>query len=210
MKKSGWEILVWLNCEQRIGDDPRRIKETVLAYSKAHGVELHPFALHRLEYRSQRKRWRHWHIYCYFITATHVVDVVDAVPFQDTMQGRKWLSDLVDQHFEVFGMPWRMRIHETIYASMVSGGKVALEKLKSSVASFIDSLRAKPTVLNRFRMQLNKAELALNKYYRVVELEDQREAILALNYAVYVLHDLIYDIGETLGLVPVKKLSKRR
>ncbi len=205
MRKSKWEVNVWLNCEQRIGVNAKKIEDHVHAYCQSHVVEFHPFNLHRLEnYRIQKQKWNHWCLYCYFIPQYNVVEVIDAAPVQKTKLGKQWLH-MVDQHFNVFSMPWRMRMYEPSYSTIVSGGKVAVEKLLESAQNFLDSVKIDPDTLDQAQIQLGSAVATLDKYYLAVETQDLRKGRHSLDHAVYLLHELIYYIGEQLKFVPRKK-----
>ena len=203
-----WDVRIWLNCESRIREETSQIADVVRAYAEGHSIELAPHRLHCLEYRSKNKKWPYWRLYCYFLTANHIVDVVDAVPYQETERGKQWLR-LVDSHFEVFGMPWRMRYFATVYAAMVSGGRKAVDNLKKKISLFIKLVEKDntedPSLFRRFRILLENAERSLDKYYYVAHLQDQREAIYALDYSVYLLHALLFEIGEALKFVPSRE-----
>ena len=140
-----WVVTVWSSCEQRIGVAPEDIKKEVLAHCQAHKVEDYPNLVQILDFPIQRQKWSHWYLYCYFIPVEGTVDVVDAAPIQTTRRGKEWL-ELVKNHFDVFGMPWRTRKYP--YAAMISGGRAAVEKLMQSVENFIQKI--KPSCINRF------------------------------------------------------------
>lgn len=208
MKSINWKVTVWLNCEQRIGkDEEKRIKKRVFAYAQSHKPELSPFQLYRLLHKiDNNKKWPRWYLYCYFIVKPQpIVDVADTAPIQSTKQGETWLK-LIDMHFDVFGMPWRMREFEYTYGTMISGGENAVECLKKSISAFIQGIEVKSDVRNHFNSELKRAEERLNGYYTAMNIEEPRQAIVTLDHAVYILHELIFDVGEELGFIPPKIL----
>jgi hypothetical protein len=203
--KRKWEVTVWLNCEQRIGVPPENIERRMLAHCQAHNVEEYPDQVQVRDFRTNKKKWGHWYLYCYFVPVEGTVDVVDAAPIQTSRRGAEWL-ELVKHHFDVFGMPWRMR--EYPYAAMISGGRAAVEKLLEAVESFVDKIKPDPGTVERFHLQLHRAWRSLDNYYKTVAIPDQKQARIALDTTVYILHELIYDIGESLRLVPRKKYGR--
>jgi hypothetical protein len=205
-----WEYCVWPNTEERIGCKPNHIvdiQKSVKAFVARHpglfdGEMVPPHGLHRVIYELRRNnKVENWYLYCYAMTKYKTVDIVDAAPFQSCLRGERWL-ELVELHFKVFGMPWRNREYALTPALMISVGRDAVENLKKRVENFLGDIPVPHASLTPFRARLFEAETKIDEFYHEsTTREDKRPATYALDHAVYILHNLIYDMGEAMRFV---------
>jgi len=200
-----WKVTVWLNCEIRVGkDENERIKKSVLSFAQDHSPEEWLTKNYKLRHPINIKKWPKWILYCYFMLKPQPnVDVIDIAPQQTTDLGERWLK-LVGKHFKVYGMPWRLRQSAPMYALMITGGKDEVEALKDGISTPIRQIKIEPEVQKRIAAELLNAEKQLKKYYAAMRIADDRQALEALEFAVYIQHELIFDIGEVLGFIPSK------
>jgi len=195
-----WVVCVLPDCERHLGIKRDTIERHLLGHLKRHPPSHRNVNRVKFQFPKKKEPW-----IVYFLVVGNCVDALDAAPIVESGRGKSWLA-LVEEHFNVFGMAWRLRPPLQTEEALISGGVAAIEHFKESVDHFINSIPA----LTGFKSQITTAGNEIDNYYRSRHHGSYIDARNHLESAVYCLHQLLYRIGEELRLIPTGAKPKKR
>lgn len=197
MRQKRWKVRICSECINRMEVDMRQIETCIRGYLRRHAKTVHEHVYHVIHYSD---RGSHWCIFSYIDPLLREVEAVDTAPVQTTAIGKKWF-DLLDYHFRVFGMPWRLRDANKVHPTMVTAGQREVEKLTDDAEGFIKRVKMPLAQKRECRALLEFVDRAIENSHRNFKKGNIVAAIRDVDNAVYNIHMVLYMAGDMLNLI---------
>lgn len=216
--KESFDIYILNGALGRIGSThEQKMLEAVRDHFASHpeltkGPSLPACTLQLIPYTADAKTPRDWILISYVNAAQATteedqvtIDVVEAIPDQKSSRGKAW-QNLVITHAGVFAQPWRLRIPSQTFGAMVDYGRVSVLNLQNIVDKFIDEVRPPHAI---FATKRKEAEADIDRFFQEsYTFGNSNGAVMALDHAVFTLHELIFTLGESFRFVPPISLAE--